>query len=246
VCGFFAERGCTLLSDHYAGNKQKLSYLCKCGNKSIIKLNHLLNGRLCKRCGHKKVSKANKSDYDYVKGKFEEKGFTLLSNSYSNSREKLRYICKCGRESETSYGNLYAINGCKQCWYHILRTDHYLKNHDMTPEERTLKRKLPEYQEWRTSIFARDDYTCLTCNQRGYSLNAHHLDGYHWCVNKRFDSSNGITLCGDCHRKFHSKYSNRNNTSAQFIEWLNEINPEKVGIFNARISTQKEATHELA
>ena len=50
-------------------------------------------------------------------------------------------------------------------------------------------------------------------------LNAHHLDGWNWCKDKRFKTSNGITLCEDCHVEFHKEYGYGNNTKEQFQEF---------------------------
>ena len=42
----------------------------------------------------------------------------------------------------------------------------------------------------------------------------------------RTDINNGITLCVDCHKKFHEKYGNKNNDLNQIKEFLNkQINP---------------------
>ncbi|WNM55253.1 hypothetical protein CoNPh26_CDS0166 [Staphylococcus phage S-CoN_Ph26] len=57
------------------------------------------------------------------------------------------------------------------------------------------------------------------CNQNGY-LHAHHLDGYHWCKDKRYDLNNGVTLCKDHHFNFHKQYGYKNNTKEQFEEYL--------------------------
>ena len=51
-------------------------------------------------------------------------------------------------------------------------------------------------------------------------LEVHHLDGYDWCVEKRTDDTNGITLCETCHKNFHSLYGRGNNTKEQFEEWF--------------------------
>ena len=63
----------------------------------------------------------------------------------------------------------------------------------------------PEYVEWRTSVYKRDNYTCQHCNEVGSKLNAHHI--IPWSVNeeKRFDIKNGSTLCYKCHVEVHKK-----------------------------------------
>ena len=57
-------------------------------------------------------------------------------------------------------------------------------------------------------IFARDDYTCLACGERGGSLAAHHIEP--WALNRelRYDPANLITLCKECHNQFHAIYGN--------------------------------------
>lgn len=57
------------------------------------------------------------------------------------------------------------------------------------------------YKEWRTKVFERDDYTCQECGIRGGYLYAHHIEP--WAKNKdlRFELSNGVTLCKQCHIK---------------------------------------------
>ena len=64
-------------------------------------------------------------------------------------------------------------------------------------------RKTREYQSWRKRVFERDNYTCQMCGKRGGSLQAHHIERYRSCIEKRTDVSNGITLCVNCHKKVH-------------------------------------------
>jgi 5-methylcytosine-specific restriction endonuclease McrA len=59
------------------------------------------------------------------------------------------------------------------------------------------------YKLWRDKVFRRDKYVCRECRKRGGSLNAHHDKPFATYKALRFDVSNGITLCEDCHAKKH-------------------------------------------
>lgn|SRR3990167_2830563 len=58
-----------------------------------------------------------------------------------------------------------------------------------------------EYRLWRESVFKRDSWTCVWCNQRGVRLNADHIKPFSLFPDLRFAIDNGRTLCVDCHRK---------------------------------------------
>ena len=58
-------------------------------------------------------------------------------------------------------------------------------------------------KNWRNSVFERDNYTCADCKVRGKKLAAHHLINWSDDESLRFELSNGITLCWDCHYKRH-------------------------------------------
>ena len=68
-------------------------------------------------------------------------------------------------------------------------------------------------------MYEKDGYNCVACGSHGGDLNAHHLDAYDTNPEKRFDVANGVTLCPECHIKFHAKYGFGGNTSEQFKEW---------------------------
>lgn len=69
----------------------------------------------------------------------------------------------------------------------------------ITKESKRL-RNTREYQVWRSSVFQRDNWTCQTCGQRGCYLEAHHIKEVSKYKDLMFDVSNGVTLCGECHK----------------------------------------------
>lgn len=90
---------------------------------------------------------------------------------------------------------------------------------DKTTEERD--RYTIEYREWRQKIFEKSDYTCQRCGKNHTLLNAHHI--YNWKDNEdlRYENTNGVCLCKECHIEFHSIYGKRNNNLMQILNFLN-------------------------
>ena len=83
----------------------------------------------------------------------------------------------------------------------------------------------PEYQDWKNSIFIRDNYTCQECGKKE-KLQVHHVKSFAYYPELRFDISNGITLCIDCHRQTQDyfKYLGQNP-----LEFIKEDSLTKVG-----------------
>lgn len=97
----------------------------------------------------------------------------------------------------------------------------YRRSPNKSDDEIYEKRKTQEHKDWTNNVYKKDNYTCVITGQVGYRLNAHHLNGYHWDVDNRFNIDNGVTLSEEIHKEFHSIYGVKNNTIEQFIEFYN-------------------------
>lgn len=142
-----------------------------------------------------------------------------ISNSTYKHRSYDDYYCdKCSSKREETK------NKIAENHHHISGKDHYNYNYDMTDEERENNRNRTldvKYMEWAKKVKARDNYTCKCCGGKGSrSLNSHHLDGWDNFEEKRYEVTNGVTLCETCHRNFHLIYGYGDNTKEQFEEWI--------------------------
>jgi 5-methylcytosine-specific restriction endonuclease McrA len=62
-----------------------------------------------------------------------------------------------------------------------------------------------KYTAWRKAVFKRDLYTCQRCGQVGGKLNSHHILYWSTHPDRRYDVTNGITYCLQCHRDVHKR-----------------------------------------
>ena len=111
---------------------------------------------------------------------------------------------------------------CHSCACKILNSgenNRFWKS-DKSDEERIIGRDYQEYSNFIKRVLKRDNYTCQCCGVTACRLVVHHLNGYDWCVDDRIKDSNGISLCDNCHKNFHSHYGYGGNTKEQFDEWL--------------------------
>lgn len=65
-------------------------------------------------------------------------------------------------------------------------------------------RRSADLRRWRLAVYQRDGYRCQDCGTRN-ELHAHHIKYWSTHPELRFEISNGITVCIDCHGKRHGR-----------------------------------------
>lgn len=147
-----------------------------------------------------------------------------LIGDYINSKTTTLYLHKtCGTEFEVTPEAITIVGTrCPLCSLQARSGEnHYRYNPNLTEEDRMARDMFRiESNRWRDLVFSRDDYTCVVCDEKGGRLNAHHLYSWNSHENLRFETDNGVTLCEECHRSFHSTFGYGNNTRTQFNTFL--------------------------
>lgn len=199
---------------------------CDCGNTTHVHTGNLgEHHRKTRSCGclHMEVVGVNLTGNRY--------GRLTVIKQGEHIGNKIGWLCKCDCGELTTVSGTHLNSGvtrscgCLQIELSSGKNNHNY-NPDMTDEERLKRRYIlgkHTLDGFRSKVYKRDNYTCQVCNQVGGKLNAHHLDGWNWAVDKRFDVDNGVTLCECCHNKFHRIYDKGNNTREQFEEYYNTI-----------------------
>lgn len=175
------------------GVSKPFSY-CKTCERNV---NNNRYNHICQNCGKKHTSGAKETKYckSCWNIKFSEIGTANLKEHNARQTGENNYF----------YGS--CRKGVENPNYNPQKTD----------EEREKGRIIEGYKDWIKAVYERDKYTCQICgDNKGGNLNAHHLDGYNWCKEKRTDINNGVTLCGKCHTCFHDTYGYGKNTKEQF------------------------------
>ena len=199
-------------------NKKVLwSCVCDCGKKTEVTANRLRRGHT-KSCGCAWSENLEGKRYG-----------RLLVIARTNKRSGTRVIwdclCDCGIYCTV---NTTLLNSGKTKSCGCLRLGQVGENHpsynpNLTDEERLKNRYRMsdgDFRSWANLIKERDNYTCQVCgDNKSGNLNAHHLNGWNTFPEQRFDLDNGVTLCTDCHKDFHSQYGYGDNTREQFDEY---------------------------
>lgn len=191
----------------------------KCNYEYLVSPTNFLSGNRCPKCAKnfKTDEMFRKEVYDLVKDEYD------VLEKYKKKRYKIAFKHKtCGTVFK-QYPETFLIGRqCPKCGLERRsKENHYKYNPSLTQEERQRRDMFNgEIRKWREKVYKRDDYTCQICKIKGYKINAHHLYSWDKYEDKRFDVSNGVTLCEDCHKGFHREYGYGNNDANQFKNYI--------------------------
>ena len=111
----FEKENYQLSSTKYKNNYTKLDYICPEGHKGSISIKDFKFGYRCWTCGIRKRQETQKLNYDEVKSRFEKEEYTLISETYENSRSLLNVMCPYGHIVQTDISRFTRGIRCNQC-----------------------------------------------------------------------------------------------------------------------------------
>jgi len=216
--------------------------ICDCGNNTVVRGDNLRRGTT-RSCGcirkineYKRPRKKELVRRKIIEMSGKRFGRWLVISRADDSKDgkdRWNCICECGTTRDVLGKSLRSGDskscGCLSIELTIQRNKcrsgslNPNWNENLTDEKRHANRDYAEYIEWRTSVYKRDVYTCQKCGgNAGGDLNAHHIESYNSNKELRTSLGNGVTLCEECHHKFHRIYGQGHNTREQFNEFMED------------------------
>lgn len=107
--------GFVLLEKSYINNNEKMKVICVCGNQTEMRLSNLQRGTKCRNCMAKFNSENNRTKDDEIKEICEKNSCKLILSWIKCKKTRIKYICKCGKESEAYLTNFKRYPNCKKC-----------------------------------------------------------------------------------------------------------------------------------
>jgi hypothetical protein len=166
--------------------------------------------RVCNDCGvaiHKQAIRCRKcNNTGRHNPMFGRRNFGRFIDGRSS---RLTYCIDCGLLKLSSYRAL-------RCWKCSSKYKKIILKGENGPNWQggitSVNRRLrasTDFKEWRKAVFERDNYTCQMCllrSRRGQQiyLHPHHIKLFSKYPKFRFEVSNGLTLCSNCHKKIHT------------------------------------------
>lgn len=106
----FIKEGYQLLTKKYINAHQNLYYVCKNSHKHNTAWSNWQQGTRCPYCAGR-----GKLTIEFIKSKFEKRGYKLLTEKYIGSKQKLNYICPNKHKHSIKWGHFRDGHGCPYC-----------------------------------------------------------------------------------------------------------------------------------
>lgn len=187
------------------------SCVCDCGVIKAYRRDVLVSNKT-KSCGCLRI--------DTNISRLEDPTGQTFNRLTVRSRDPVSYNCicecECGNTVEVKIAHLKNGNtkscGCLQkekASISIMKRHHTLRvlsgrnaNEPLT-EESEIQRQVFRETVLK-DILKRDNYCCVWCSKQGVKFNVHHIDTWASTPERRFDKTNVVTLCRECHMKVHN------------------------------------------
>lgn len=186
--------------------------LCDCGTTSYVRKGNLKSGHT-QSCGciKKEFTRSFMNSLHNLSGQVFNR-LTVLDRDPDTF--DWNCMCSCGNETtaSTDYlkGGKKGSCGCLRNDMSRERLGQYKKDYrkSLGKDENTLL--TPEtlvermlFKETAKEVLYRDNYTCAWCSKNKGRLDVHHLEVWSKTPELRFEKSNLVTLCQQCHKDVH-------------------------------------------
>ena len=172
----------------------------------------------CNKCSQDKRKWKNQHETEFVKKWFIDKGIEPLFSEYKNSYTFLDIRCKCGNTFKMSFKNRFHhddnwIPICQDC-VDLERLSKY--NYNYTRYDTRKKDGV-----WSKLIKKKFNNKCIITGD-SEKLISHHLNGYNFYPEQKYDINNGVVINEKLHNEFHIMYDKfkGNCTTEQFEEFF--------------------------
>lgn len=213
----------------------------------LIKYGSISQTIICQSNGSR-LGRKLKYTIDDIIGIFDSRGLELAVDLISNIddirvTDSLPFTCNKHYDMGIQYTSVDMLKQHKHCCpYGAIDATSGENSWNWRGGVENDERHSYEYRKWRKDIYERDNFTCQCCGKtiNDSKLNAHHILNFSEYEELRYENSNGITLCDECHSpnvkgSFHSIYGTHNNTKNQLEEYIRN----KTGNSQYKINVQE-------
>jgi len=209
---------------NYISNKHPIEFICRCGNIHKSSTDNVRKrGANCLQCVSFKRSDSQKISEKELTDFIISKNYKIINLNYKNVCDKINLICPKGHSVSVSIRSFRQNAGrCRQCFYEQnVGQFHVRFVHGRSQQDRYNRNKCRvEHNKWKKELLKKYNFSCYICKKvEGNKLCAHHLNGYNWDINNRYNVENGVILCKYHHNLFHKLYGKGDNTKGQFDEF---------------------------